>query len=72
MDNGAPTPPIDEEDAGYEKYLNGPLGTYINTGLDDPRLDRDAPAAAAPRGEGPQLAPDRGSRLPGWGDDAGP
>ena len=70
MDNSAPA--LGEDDAGYDKYLNGPLGTYITTGLDDPRLARDAPAAAAPRGEGRQLATDRGIRLSWWGDAAGP
>jgi hypothetical protein len=70
VDNSAPA--LGEDDAGYDKYLNGPLGTYITTGLDDPLPERHAPVHAAPRGDDHELAADRGIRMPWWGEADGP
>ncbi len=65
-------PALLDEEAGYDKYLNGPLGTYITTGLDDPLPERHAPVHAAPRGDDHELAADRGIRMPWWGEADGP
>ena len=64
--------PLRDDDAGHDKYTRGALGRYIKTGLEDLPLERAAPAAAALLGDDPQLATDRGIRMPRWGDDAGP
>jgi hypothetical protein len=67
-----PPPPLDEDDAGHEKYTGGALGRYITTGLEDPPPDGDpSPTTTAPADD-PELAPYRGRGLPGWGDAGAP
>ncbi len=36
------TVPLDDVDAGHDKYINGALGRFIRTGLEDPPLGENS------------------------------
>jgi hypothetical protein len=66
VENSAPAPALDDDDAGHRKYTRGALGRYIKTGLHDPPPGDTAPV------DDPELVWCRSRGLPWWSDGEAP